>query len=282
MQLQLDCLPCLHRQALEAARLASADEDTQAAVMDEAVGLLARRREFDSSPALAADLHRSVARLVGCDDPYAELKQSDVRLALAIEPALWSFVAAAEDQLLAALKVAATGNVMDSALNLDYDMTGHLDRDLDQQFARCEVDELRGELETARSVLVIADNAGEAVFDKVLLQALAAPGRRLTYATRGRPIINDVTLAEAHQAGVDTFATVISSGSPAPGTPLAACSTPFRELFETADIVISKGQGNIETLDPAPRPVYYLLRAKCALVARHLDAAVGDFLFLRR
>ena len=137
-------------------------------------------------------------------------------------------------------------------------------------------------LASARLVLVLGDNTGEAVFDKVLLAALAAAGRELVYAVREAPIINDATLAEAHEAGVDALATLVSSGSRAPGTILEDCTPEFRALFRDADVVISKGQGNFESLSTPGRPVYFLLKAKCALVAGRLGTEVGDYVLIRR
>ena len=118
----------------------------------------------------------------------------------------------------------------------------------------------------------------EDLFDKVLARELART-HEVTFAVRGRPIINDVTAEDARLVGMDAHATVISTGCSAPGAILSACSDDFRATFDRADLVISKGQGNFEALSDVPRPMYYLLKAKCPKIAHALDVEVGDYVF---
>jgi len=282
MELFLDCMPCMHRQVLEAARTATTDEACQARIMDRAALTLARREEFASAPAMAQAMHAIVRAETGVPDPYEAVKRRDLEAALSLEPLLWEFADGADDPLRTALKVAATGNVMDSAIYSNLDIAACITEELERPFARCDLAELTADLTTARRVLVLGDNTGETVFDKVLLAALAAGGRELVYAVRERPIINDATLAEAREAGMDAYATLVSSGSSAPGTILEDCTPEFRELFRDADVVISKGQGNFESLSAPGRPVYLLLKAKCALIAKRLGTDVGDYVLIRR
>ncbi len=282
MELFLDCLPCMHRQVLEAARIATTDEACQARILDRAALTLARRSEFASAPAMAQAIHEIVRVETGVADPYASIKRRDLDAALTLEPLLRQFAADSDDPLRTALKVAATGNVMDSAIYSDLDIAACVTEELRRPFARCDLTELSADLASARRVLVLGDNAGEVVFDKILLAALAADGRELSYAVRGEPIINDATLDDARYAGVDAYASLVSSGSSAPGTILESCTEEFRELFRAADVVISKGQGNFESLSASGRPMYFLLKAKCALIAGRLGTAVGDYALIRR
>lgn len=281
MQLFLDCLPCLHRQVLEAARMSSSDIATQARIMDRAAVTLTRRTEYATAPAMAEAMHSIVREETGDDDPYRGVKDRDLEAALGLEPMLWDYAATGSDPLRTALKIAATGNVMDSAIYSNLDIGGCVTAELDRPFARCDLDALAADLESARTVLVVGDNAGEAVFDKILLARLGERGH-VTYAVRGRPIINDATLQDARTAGVDAHATLMSSGCPAPGTVLEWCTEEFLDLFWGADVVIAKGQGNFESLSAVDRPVYFLLKAKCAMVAGNLGAGVGDYVFMKR
>lgn len=280
MKLFLDCLPCVLRQVLEASRLVEADAACQTRIMDGAVTVLARREDFDNAPAMAAAMHEIVRSETGNDDPYRELKLRDMNAALGLEPSLRAF-AATGDSLERALKVAATGNVMDAALYAGIDTAAGIAEELQRPFARRDSDALRADLVTAKTVLVIGDNAGEAVFDKVLLSLLNET-HQVTYATRGRAVINDVTLEDARYVGVDAHARLISSGSDLPGTMLSRTTEEFAELFANADVVISKGQGNFESLSAEVRPIYFLLKAKCPMVSAELDTAVGDYVFIRR
>lgn len=279
MQLFLDCLPCVLRQALEAARIASTDEQTQSAIMDEAVRLVAQHQSFATVPELVREIHGVVQRHTGQTDPYASIKARDMTAALRLEPFLNEFVDAGPDRLARALKVAATGNVMDSAMYLDLDIEACVDTELNRPFARFELASFEAELAGARNVLIIADNAGEAVFDKLLARELAQT-HEVIFATRGRPIINDVTVEDARHVGMDAHATIMSTGCAAPGLVLTGASDQFRTLFANADLVISKGQGNFESLSHAPRPIYFLLKAKCTKVANELDVELGDFVFV--
>ena len=278
MQLFLDCLPCLMRQVLEAARIASTDEATQEIIMDEALVVLAQHRDFGSAPELAQAMHQIVQRRSGLADPYREIKSRDMQAALRLEPLLANFAEAGTDTLFRCLKVSATGNVMDTALYLDLDIESCVARELDKSFTRCDLATFEEDLATATTVLIVGDNAGEAVFDKVLARELART-HEVTFAVRGRPIINDVTAEDARLVGMDAHATVISTGCSAPGAILSACSDDFRATFDRADLVISKGQGNFEALSDVPRPMYYLLKAKCPKIAHALGVAVGDYVF---
>ena len=278
MRLFLDCLPCLLRQVLEAARMASPDEATQARIMDEAMLTLSRHHGYRSAPAMAQAMHEIVKRQSGLADPYRDVKMRDMLAALRLEPTLKRFAESGPDLLLSALKVSATGNVMDSALYSDLDIEACVTAELEKPFAWCDLDAFARDLETASSVLIIGDNAGEVVFDKVLARELAKK-HEVTFAVRGEPIINDATADDARFVGIDAHATIVSTGCAAPGTILDACTDDFRTLFDNADLVISKGQGNFETLSDAPRPLYFLLKAKCAKIAHALTVDVGDYVF---
>jgi uncharacterized protein with ATP-grasp and redox domains len=278
MRLFLDCLPCLLRQVLEAARMASPDEATQGRIMDEAMLTLSRHHSYGSAPAMAQAMHEIVKRQSGLADPYQDVKRRDMLAALRLEPTLRRFAESGPDALLSALKVSATGNVMDSALYSDLDIEACVTAELEKSFVWCDLGDFARDLETASSVLIIGDNAGEVVFDKVLARELAKK-HEVTFAVRGQPIINDATADDARFVGIDAHATIVSTGCAAPGTILDACDDDFRTLFERVDLVISKGQGNFEALSDAPRPLYFLLKAKCSKIAHALNVDVGDYVF---
>ena len=131
----------------------------------------------------------------------------------------------------------------------------------------------------AADVLYLADNAGEIVFDRLLIEQIG-PGRT-TVVVRGAPTINDATMADAEMTGLTGAVEVIDNGSDAPGTILEDCSPEFRDRFERADLVLSKGQGNYETLSGVAGNIFFLLQAKCPLIARHLDCPVGAMVVRR-
>jgi uncharacterized protein with ATP-grasp and redox domains len=127
----------------------------------------------------------------------------------------------------------------------------------------------------AQTILYIADNAGEIVFDRLLIEQLGP--EKVTVAVRGSPVINDATLRDAEAAGLSGLVEVIENGSDAPGTILADCSDSFRKRFESADLVIAKGQGNYESLSEVEACIFFLLKAKCPVIARDLGSPVGSF-----
>jgi len=276
MELFLECLPCLLRQTLEAARMATPDEAVQAAIMDEAMQVLTRYRTYGCAPELAAEIHEVVRRRTGQADPYEEVKSRDIAAALRLEPLLQRFAATGPDPLLQALKVSATGNVMDSALYSDLDIEACVADELQMPFAVSDLAALAADLQGARTVLIVGDNAGEAVFDKILAEELSSHCE-VAFAVRDRPIINDVTAREAHDVGMGAHATIVSTGCAAPGAILDSCSQGFLRLFDQADIVISKGQGNFEALSGAERRIYFLLKAKCPRLADALGVDLGEY-----
>jgi uncharacterized protein with ATP-grasp and redox domains len=282
-----DCLHCALKQALSAARAAGvADESRQLEVVRAAeLAMSAFRLGFtlahNSTLALWA-AHRALEN----DDPFAAQKRRYNALALRMFPRLKAIVAGAEDRLEAAVKVAVAGNSID--LGILGQLSGHevdVEGAVADVFARgLAIDDmraLRAALGRSESVLCIGDNAGEIVFDKVLVEEMAQRGVGTVYAVKGRPVLNDATQEDAEAVGMDCVARVISTGSGEIGVPLDACSEAFRSEFAAADLIISKGQGNFESLDDVPGPIFFLLKAKCDVIAAALGVGLGEMVLLR-
>jgi hypothetical protein len=191
-------------------------------------------------------------------------------------------VEAAGDPFEAAVRFAIAGNVMDFSLASSWDgsrIEESLDEALSKTLARSDVEELRDAAGTAALILYIGDNAGETVFDRLLLERL--PEGRVVYAVKGAPVINDATREDAGAAGVGELVRVVDTGADSPGAILEDCSQEFRDFFTLADVVIAKGQANYETLCDCGREVFLLTQVKCQVVARDTGAAVGDWMCLR-
>jgi uncharacterized protein with ATP-grasp and redox domains len=156
------------------------------------------------------------------------------------------------------------------------DVEGVLNDLLSQGFAIDEGDRLERAMCRSGEVLYLIDNAGETVFDRVLIEELTSSDLRVTVAAKGQPILNDATVEDALVAGLDQVADVVSNGSPMIGTALETCSQEFRHLFEHAQLVISKGQANFETLNETTKPIFFILKAKCPEVARELGVSTGE------
>ena len=277
MQIFLECLPCLLKQTLEAARVATDSESDQQKIMTGAIALLGQRANFRYAPELFRAAWQIIRAQTGVADPYQALKQENIQEALGILPHLRAFVAGQADRLHWALKTAATGNIIDKAVYADIDITGILDQELVRDFRICDLEPFRKALADARTLMIIGDNAGETVFDRILIENL--PQLAVTYVVRSAPALNDATLADAVASGLDECATIISSGCPAPGLILDQSTPEFQQLFQRADLVISKGQGNFETLSDVKRPVFFLLKAKCPAVAKAFRVEQNAYIF---
>jgi len=273
MKTYLDCIPCFFKQALFAARKAVDDEEKIKAVLDR-VGMLVSKIPLESSPPeTGKEVYRTVREITGVDDPFKSLKEENIDKALGLYPSLEEIVRKAKDPLETAVRLAIAGNVIDFGANPDFELEKDIQVVLHQDPAINHYQAFKDKLATARNILYVGDNAGETVFDKLLIETM---GRPVTFAARERPIINDATEEDAIRSGLGEVATVISSGSDAPGTVLEGCSDHFLDLFKEADLIISKGQGNYETLSTEKGPLFYLLKAKCPVIAKDIGVEVGD------
>jgi len=275
MNTTLECLPCIFRQTLDAVRRVSDDPALHERVVREVAGWIHISDLSQSPPVMAQRLHRFLRGLTGNADPYAQAKAQDNALALSLMPELRERLAVSSDPLLLALRLAIAGNLID--LGPKHDLTEvEILRSIrqveDEPFAG-DLKRFRAEAARAQEILYLADNAGEIVLDRLLIEALGTA--RITVAVRGVPVINDATMADAHAAGLPEIVRVISNGSDAPGTVLEECGVEFRERFAQADMVISKGQGNFETLSDAPRDICFLFKVKCPVIASGVGLPVG-------
>ena len=258
--------------------MAGADEERQRLILDRTMALLQDASLESKPPEIGDGVHRIVRQLTGDDDPYAAVKAESTREALRLYPRLKALVAEDGDRLERAIRIAIAGNVIDFATGADFDIEEGLERILNQPFAINDIAAFRKALSEARSVLYLGDNAGETVFDRVLIEALDVP---VIYAVKGGPIINDATVDDALAAGLDEVAEVVSTGSDAPGTILSRCSAEFRALYERAELVIAKGQANYETLSEEGGRLFFLLKVKCPVIARDIGAPVGSIVLKR-
>ncbi len=273
MKTYLDCYPCFLRQALGAARRAGVPEPAQHQILLETMQAMSRLPTGATPPEMAESIHALVRNRAGDPDPYLADKRDATRQVLALLPSLRQRVRDARDPLDTAVRIAIAGNIIDHGISDDFALESTLERVLSQPFAIDGLEPLRHRLTQAASVLYLADNAGETVFDRVLIEHLALP---VTYVVKAGPIINDATHEDAVDAGLQDVATIVNHGLQAPGTLLSRCSEDFQRRFEAADLIIAKGQGNYESLSDHPGPIFFLLQAKCIVIAQDLGVATGS------
>ena len=282
MKTFLDCIPCFVRQTLDAARFVTDDERVHEHVLREVLRSASEMDLRATPPAMGQLIHRTIRQLTGVADPYRGVKEQFNRAALALYPELKQRVEQAPDRLEAAARLAIAGNIIDFGVRseisedeVEATIRGALTDPLIGSIAG-----FRAAVAEADSILYLADNAGEIVLDRLLIEEL--PRDRVTVVVKGSPIINDATMADAEAAGLIGVVEVIDNGSDAPGTILATCSPAFRRRFERADLVISKGQGNYETVSDLDKDTFFLLKAKCEVIADDLGVPVGSLVLRRR
>jgi uncharacterized protein with ATP-grasp and redox domains len=278
MQVSLDCLPCQLRQILEAARMATNQTAIQEKIMENALQLSMDYKSFSDSADMGRALQQIIAKHTGVLDPYRKIKDKNIKKSLEVYPLLQRFTAKKDERLYWALKTAATGNIIDSAVYSDVSIEDSLMGELEKEFTICDIERLEEELKQAGSLLIIGDNAGETVFDRVLISQLEHLD--ITYAVRSEPMINDATLEDARASGLEDCSRLISTGCNVAGVILDECSEEFLDIFYGADIVICKGQGNYETLsEHKGRSMFFLLKAKCSVLAGLLGVSINDYIF---
>jgi uncharacterized protein with ATP-grasp and redox domains len=285
MKTYLDCIPCFFRQALEAARIAGADAKKQKKIIDEVAKLVRRFPLRATPPELGQAIHALVRKITGQNDPYLDVKRQSHDYAYSLLKELRRKIERAADPLLTAVELAVAGNIIDFGVKNTLDVKKEIKRILAEEKQELKKEDplffqyakFKKELARAEKILYLGDNVGETVFDRLLLEQITKtyPGKNIFYAVRGAPVINDALEADACAAGIDRFARIIANGYDAPGTILARCDRKFQELFNTAELIISKGQGNFETLSERKEPLFFLFLAKCPVVAQHLSCLVG-------
>ncbi len=281
MKTSLDCLPCLLRQATEAIRLGAMSENVDVMVVRELL-LASTTLDFDQPPpSLSGALQAQLRAITGCADPYREAKQRFNRLALELLPPLAAAVARSADPFGAAVRLAIAGNIIDlgAKSGLTEAEARRAAADALAQPVLGPLAALRRAASRARRILYLCDNAGEIVFDRVLIEQL--PRGAVTVVVRGEAVINDATREDAVVAGLPAIAEVIDNGSALPGAVLADCSAEFRQRFAAADLVIAKGQGNFESVHAERAPLFCLFRVKCPAVAAHCGRPVGSHVVWR-
>jgi damage-control phosphatase, subfamily I len=285
LKLKSECIDCILGQAARVASKINASPE-----LTNNIQKLAEQHastfSFSKTPVeVATPLYEDIAKLAQMQDLYQEAKLVATKQAIEMLPKLKEMINNSPDTLLAAGKMAVAGNVIDLATETEYDLTAVVDEVLQSEFGRDDFKELFAQLQDAKTLLYLADNAGEHIFDALFMEKLNQnfPKLKITYMTRGNAIINDVTLEEAKHDGLDSFASVESSGMNTPGFILANASEYVSKTFFNADVVIAKGMGNFETMTEIyVRDVFHLFKVKCSVVSAFVDFPIGTFMAMQR
>ena len=278
MKAYLDCYPCFFQQILKTSRTMALDEPMIQKILVAFGQFLSQIQVEATPPEIGREVYRLISEKTGILDPYNSIKKKCTQQALAMYPQLKERVGSSGDRLWMAIRMAIAGNVIDFGVNADFDLDNDLEALLSQKLTIDHYRDFCRALRSAHKVLYLADNAGETVFDRLLIEELGKP---VVFVVREKPIINDAVHQDALDAGIDEVAEIISSGTDAPGTILNLCSEDFLKIFRSADLIISKGQGNYEGLSDETRPVFFLLKAKCSVIASDIGVKEGNLILMK-
>ncbi len=284
MKTYLDCIPCFFRQALEQGRLFTENKFIHKEIMDDVASLVPGFSLELTPPEMARKMQKLFGKRFAELDLYKRVKDQSNRRAMKLYARLKEKIAQSKDRLLTAIEFAIAGNVIDYAAKNTLDIESEIQKLFKDNFTagRKSVFDYKGfkkVLKSAKTVLYLADNAGEIVFDRVFIEEFC-DHRKVIFAVRDKPAINDALKEDAVFCGIDKTAQVISSGVDAPGTILKYCSDEFLKIFRRADIVISKGQGNFEALSQEKRSIFFLFMVKCPVIAKETGCKMGDIVLL--
>ncbi len=282
MKSHLECIPCFIKQSLEAARMVTDDEGIQTKVLQEVMKHLQTISFTESPPKLSREIHKIIREVTGSKDPYRQVKNTSNEIAKKKYSHLKEIVSESNDPLLMAVKLSIVGNVIDFGTTNRFDVNSMIDNAIKQEIDASSYLQFTQTLDQSETILFLADNAGEIFYDRLLLEELIKKQKQITYVVKANPIINDALTEDAKFAGIDRYAKVIACDSgqnlSSPGILLSYASEQFLKIFESSDMILSKGQGNYEGLSEINRDIYFMLVVKCPLVAQDIEGEIGKLI----
>ncbi|MGO9612297.1 MAG: damage-control phosphatase ARMT1 family protein [Dissulfurispiraceae bacterium] len=282
MKVHLDCFPCFLKQAIIAVRLGTRNETLQAEILKEVLDEI-KAADLSRPPAYTSTfLHRKMRQLLG-EDPFKDIKSEYNQIAKGLYPELKKKVQQSDDPLITAARLAIAGNVIDFGIFTSFDIIGTIDRALNLPLSVDDSEAFRAALDAQGKVIYLLDNCGEIVFDRLLIEVLLQMGKQVRAVVKGFPVLNDSTIEDAVETGLVDICDVMDNGSDCVGTILDFVSSELKQQLRETDLVISKGQGNFETLvdldsDLKDKKTFFLFQSKCEVVSAELGMPKGSML----
>ncbi|MDP4274431.1 MAG: ARMT1-like domain-containing protein [Bacteroidota bacterium] len=240
--------------------------------------------EVDSSqisPLIGREMEIMVKKYLNNPDPYKEEKRQSNQFLLNLYPKFKKKVETASNPFETALRLAIAGNIIDYAASTNFNVMDNINYVLNAKFGIDHSRELETAIKQANTILYLGDNTGEIVLDKLFIETIGHPN--VYFAVKEKPVINDATMEDARYTGMDKVAKIISNGYDAPSTILDKSSKEFIEIYQHADLVISKGQGNLEGLFRSGKEnTFFLLMVKCDVIARLVGVKKDDFVVFKK
>ncbi len=273
------CIPCIVNQSYRAAAyFSNGDKSLELKIVKDVCKEVEVVNENYTAPHFSIKMQSIIERNLGISNPFEKQKQENIAKAKKVLPLITEYVEKSTDKFEAATRTAIAGNIIDIGANPDFNISTEIANLGAKNIDLSQLPRFRDAVKSAKLILYVADNFEEALFDKFFLKELAS--KRVVFAVRSYPILNDITLADAIELGIDEECEVIESGSKIAGTDLSQCSNKFIEVFNEADIVIAKGQGNYETLLNEARDIYFMFKVKCNGIAQRSGFPIGKGVLL--
>ena len=276
MKTFIDCIPCFISHSLNVAKMTARNAEEQREILRQTLSLAASI-DFDKSPpAMAKKIHAIIRQITGVEDAYVRIKDESTAFALEMLPFLRHEVEKSEHPFETAIRLVIAGNIIDFGTDHNFNLNSvhQIIADaLKQQIDINAIGRLHKRMMESERILYIADNCGEIVFDRLLIEPYR---EKITLAVRGSPILNDATRREAEMSGLNDIVDIIDTGDSIPGVIVENCGEEFKEHYAECDLIISKGQGNFETMCETDRPVFFLFMSKCQVIATLLDSEMGS------
>lgn len=273
MRTHRDCIPCIFKLIDSTLLQLDLPENEVKDLLKMASIELSRSDPALPPASIAGAIYNKILQKTDQQDLFSSYKKSSIQNALELYPLLKETVAGAEDKVETAIRISALGNILDISNPNQYDLNLEVRNILDTPLLGNNLQAFQSVLQHTQSLLILADNAGETVFDRVLIETIDIP---VIYAVKGSAAFDDAVYEDTVRSGVTSCATVISSGTSYPGTYLPSCSDEFLTQFHNAELVLSKGQGNFETLNEVDRTIFFLLKTKCEVVSREIGFPIGS------
>jgi len=282
MKVHLDCFPCFLKQTIIALRYGTREGEMQEQIIKAVLDDI-KASDTSRPPAYTTTfIHRRIREMIGYD-PFKGIKSEYNRIAMGLYPSLKKIVNNSRDPISTAMRIAIAGNIIDFGIFTSVDIDASIERALNNPLSIDDYPFFKSTIHRGKRVLYLLDNAGEIVFDRVLIETLISHGINVTAVVKGSPIINDCTMDDAIESGLTGICDVIDNGSDCVGTILEFTSSEFMEHFKRADLIISKGQGNFETLQEVKRDkdIFYLFQSKCEVVSKEIGLSLGSMILSR-
>jgi uncharacterized protein with ATP-grasp and redox domains len=286
MNIAKECYLCIYKQVYKITEKFNLDDKKASEVLREGAKILSKYDISVTPPEIAAEEYGKISEILDIEDLFEEEKKEAILEALKFKPILKRRLLKSKDKLFDACKIAVAGNVIDLGVHQEYNLEKEIKKIFEMNFKRCDYEDFKISVMDSESICYLADNAGENVFDELLIETIKElnPDVKVYYVVRGKPVINDVTLKDLNIEGLEIFelAQVVDSGVPSPGFHLKFANEISKKIFYEADMVISKGMGNFECLyEECKREVFYLFKVKCDVVARKANAKVGHYMLFK-